>query len=107
MSDGGELDAFKRALAEAGQPWSRWGARAVGLGIVGLLIVQLAPVAGKASLRLTDLAPGAFHVLAGLAVVLIAAGWVMLILAFLKRRRWEKAQALAEPPLPDPRSPTP
>jgi hypothetical protein len=102
-----ELDAFKRELAEAGQPWSRRGARTIGVGVVGLLVVQLSPSAGKATLWLTDIAPGAFYVLAGLAVALILAGWGMLVAAFVKRRRWVKAQNLAVPALTDPRFPAP
>ena len=107
MSQNPELDAFKRELAEAGQPWSRWGARAVGAGIVGLLAVQLSFSAGKVAIWLTDVAPGAFYILTSLAVALIAAGWGMLVAAFIKRRRWEKAQALVEPALTDPTFPAP
>jgi hypothetical protein len=96
-----ELQAFKRELDDAGQPWSRLGVRGVGVGLVGLLIVQLSFGAGKVAIWLTDWLPNAFFVLTGLAVAMIAAGWVLLIVAFVKRRRWEKAHVFEPPSLAD------
>lgn len=73
-----ESAAFRSALRAAGQPWSRWGTRVAGAGIVALLALQIAPPI-----------PYAIYVL--IAVVgVIAVGWVLLIMAFVKRRRWSK-----------------
>lgn len=94
-----ELQAFKQALDDAGQPWSRLGVRGVGIGLIGLLIVQVSFGAGKAAIWLTDWLPNAFFVLTGLAVAMITAGWLLLIIAFVKRRRWERAHVF-EPPAP-------
>lgn len=96
-----ELQAFKRELDAAGQPWSRWGVRAITVGVIGLLIVQLSFGAGKAAIWLTDWLPNAFFILCGLAVAMIVGGWVLLIVAFVKRRRWERAHVLEPPSLTD------
>ena len=82
-----ELAAFKEALNSAGQPWSRWGVRLAGAGIVALLIVQIAS-------RYVPFA------LAELALVLIVAGWILLVVAYVKRSRWAKAHPLEEPQSP-------
>jgi hypothetical protein len=94
-----ELDAFKRELSEAGQPWSRWGARCVGVGLVGWLIVQVSWAAGGAALWLNNLIPNAFYVLGGLGVAVIAVGWALFIVAFVKRRNWSKTHAFEPPSL--------
>jgi Flp pilus assembly protein TadB len=88
-----ELEAFRDALRQAGQPWSRRGVIICGAGIVGLLISQIAP---SQPVVLVALA-------VSFAVMMV--GWVFLVIAFLKRRRWARAQRLIEPPLsvdPDP-----
>jgi hypothetical protein len=82
-----EVAAFRDALREAGQPWSRWGIRVAGAGILALLALQLKP----------DI-PYALYALV-LALTVIAAGWVMLIMAFVKRRRWVKAHPVEDIPL--------
>lgn len=89
----GELEAFRDALRQAGQPWSRRGVMIVGVGIVGLVISQVAP---STSVVLAALLA---------SVVAITVGWVFLVIAFLKRRRWAKANPIHEPTLADPRSP--
>jgi hypothetical protein len=83
-----ESEAFQIALRQAGQPWSRWGVRVTGLGVLGLLVAQVAPT------RLTQF-------LFLLSFVVVAAGWSMLVTAFFKRRRWVAAQRLEMPSLPD------
>ena len=86
-----DLEAFKDELRAAGQPWSRRGVTVVGVGVVGLLISQVAP---------TTLV--IYLALASLAVIMV--GWVFLVLAFVKRRRWAKARPLHMPSLADPGS---
>jgi Flp pilus assembly protein TadB len=84
-----ELEAFRDALRQAGQPWSRRGVTTVGVGIVGLFVSQVAPWREVAAASL----------LISLAIVVV--GWVFLIIAFVKRRRWAKANPLVEPTLAD------
>lgn len=84
-----ELEAFRDALRQAGQPWSRRGVTTVGAGIVGLLISQLAPWREVAATSLL------------IALAAIMVGWVFLVIAFVKRRRWAKANPLIEPTLAD------
>lgn len=83
-----ELAAFKSALSAAGQPWSRWGIRLAGVGVVALLILQLPGV------------PYAFYGVIGV-IALIATGWAMLIVAVVKRRRWVKDHPWPEIPSTD------
>jgi uncharacterized membrane protein len=97
-----ELAAFTAALDAVGQPWSRLGLRMIGVGLIMLLVVQLSFAAGKVAIFLSDLVPNLFNILAILAVLLIFAGWSLLIVAFFKRRRWRKTQALDMPPLSTP-----
>jgi hypothetical protein len=85
-----ELEAFKDALREAGQPWSRNGVKIVGAGVVGLLVSQIAPSRWVAVVAL----------LASFTAIMV--GWVFLVIAFIKRRQWARAHPLHEPPLPDP-----
>jgi O-antigen/teichoic acid export membrane protein len=82
-----EIVDFKAALDAAGQPWSRLGIRVIGAGILALLALQLIPRV-----------PYGFYALIA-AVGVIAVGWVMLIVAVLKRRRWVKAQVIEDVPL--------
>jgi hypothetical protein len=85
-----ELEAFRDALRQAGQPWSRRGIAVVGVGIVGLVVSQVAPwplIALSALLAST---------------VVILVGWVFLVIAFVKRRRWAKANPIHVPSLADP-----
>ncbi|MDR3510378.1 MAG: hypothetical protein P4L73_01980 [Caulobacteraceae bacterium] len=84
-----EAAAFRDALRAAGQPWSRWGIRVAGAGIVALLALQLAPGV-----------PYALYVLIA-TVAVIAVGWAMLIVAVVKRRRWAKANPVLDVPLAD------
>ncbi|HEX4183386.1 MAG TPA: hypothetical protein VHY34_09010 [Caulobacteraceae bacterium] len=84
-----ELEAFRDALRQAGQPWSRRGVTTVGVGIVGLFVSQVAPWRQVAAASL----------LVSLAVVMV--GWVFLVIAFIKRRRWARANPLIEPTLAD------
>jgi hypothetical protein len=84
-----EAAAFRDALREAGQPWSRWGIRVAGAGILALLALQLAPSP-----------PFALYALIG-AVGVIAVGWAMLVVAFIRRRRWAKDHPIADIPLPE------
>lgn len=84
-----ELQAFRTALREAGQPWSRWGIRLAGAGVVALLALQLLPSV-----------PYAVYDLVGV-VALIATGWAMLIVAVVKRRRWAKDHPWPEIPSSD------
>jgi cobalamin biosynthesis protein CobD/CbiB len=95
-----EAADFRNALNAAGQPWSRHGTRVAGGGIVALLALQVAMMVGVPI-------PYALYVLIAVVAV-IAAGWAMLIVAVVRRRRWAKAQALALEPLhPDPLTGTP
>jgi len=71
------------------------GFEVAGGGIVALLALQVAMMVGAPI-------PYALYVLIAIVAV-IAAGWAMLIVAVVRRRRWAKAQALALETLhPDP-----
>ncbi|HEY2660731.1 MAG TPA: hypothetical protein VGI79_13490 [Caulobacteraceae bacterium] len=85
MSD--ELKVFRDELRAAGQPYSLWGTRTV---IIGLALLVGAQVMSSYAL-----------VLLMVSLVVITAGWVMLIIAFVRRRRWAKAHPLQEPSLAD------
>ena len=82
-----DLETFRAQLRAAGQPYSLWGTRIV---IVGLGLLVAAQVLSSYAL-----------VLLGVSLVVIAVGWVMLIMAFVRRRRWAKAHPLQEPSLAD------
>ena len=84
-----ELEAFRDELRQAGQPWSRRGVAVCGAGILGLFLAQVAP--------------GRLFVLCALliAFVVMMTGWVFLVIAFIKRRRWARAHPLHEPTLAD------
>jgi hypothetical protein len=87
----GEIQAFKAELRQAGQPWSGWGVFSFGVGLVGLLISQLVQTPMAVWLALGSLAP-------------VAAGWIFLVLAALKRRRWAKTHPIEVPALTEPGS---
>ena len=89
-----ELEAFRHALRQAGQPWSRRGVMTVGVGVVGLLVAQLIAALPSAHAATTFL----LAEMASAAVVMV--GWVFLIVAFVRRRAWAKAQRVHEPALP-------
>jgi len=85
-----ELEAFRDALRQAGQPWSRRGIAVVAAGFVGLVVSQVAPWPAVALSALLA------------SVVAISVGWVFLVMAFFKRRRWAKANPIHVPTLADP-----
>jgi hypothetical protein len=85
-----DLEAFRDALRQSGQPWSRRGVATVGVGIAGLVVSQVAPC--------KMVVVGAL--LGSLPVIMV--GWVFLVVAFIKRRQWAKANPLHEPTLADP-----
>ena len=87
-----EIAAFKAALDDAGQPWSRIGVRTIGVGFIGCLLTLI----GGSYVAFIFVERMAFFIA---SLTIIAAGWVFLIVAMLKRRQWAKAQALAMPPL--------
>ena len=91
----GEIAVFRAELRAAGQPWSRWGIWCAGSGMLLLvgaqLIGQIAPVAAY------------FFAVLGLALVLLAIGWVSLMVAFVKRRRWVRDHPLILPALSEAR----
>jgi hypothetical protein len=85
-----DLEAFRDALRQAGQPWSRRGVATVAVGIVGLVISEVAPSKAVVLAAL----------LGSLPVIMV--GWVFLVIAFIKRRQWARANPLHEPTLADP-----
>ena len=86
-----EIETFRANLRAAGQPWSRRGVIIVTVGIVTLGVTQFV---GQAA----PFARLFFPLLVG-STVLIAIGWVMLIVAVLRRRRWARTHDLAMPAL--------
>jgi hypothetical protein len=89
MSD--EAAEFRKALRAAGQPWSRRGIRTVGAGIFGFLTLN---ILAEFHVQIPLLA---YVVIA--CLVVIAVGWVMMIIAVLKRRRWAMEQVIVDTPL--------
>jgi len=87
-----EIAAFKADLDNAGQPWSRIGVRVIGAGFICCLLTLI----GGSYVRFIFIERMAFFIV---SLTVIAAGWVFLITAMLKRRQWAKAQALQMPPL--------
>lgn len=86
-----EIETFRAELRAAGLPWSRRGVICTVIGIVILGVVQfLGQAAPFAALF--------FPLLLG-SLVVLAAGWAMLILGMLRRRRWARAHDLTLPPL--------
>lgn len=88
-----ELETFRAALRAAGQPYSLWGGRIVGLGLLVLAGAQVLAILQQATSWITLL------LIAG-SLAVMAVGWVMLVIAFLRRRRWARAHPLTLPPLP-------
>ncbi|MBV9509421.1 MAG: hypothetical protein JO303_03960 [Caulobacteraceae bacterium] len=82
-----ETQASRIALKAAGQPWQGMGVKLVGVGLVILAAAQI-------------FSAGAL-VLLSAAVASIGAGWTMLLVAFVRRRRWVKAHPLS-PEVQDP-----
>ena len=87
-----EIAAFKAALDNAGQPWSRIGVRTIGVGFIGCLLTLI----GGSYVAFIFVERMAFFVA---SLTIIAAGWVFLIIAMVRRRQWSKVQALRMPPL--------
>jgi hypothetical protein len=88
-----ELQAFRDALRAAGQPYSQWGARIVGFGLLFLVAAQVLAIRQQAT---SELSLG----LVALSLLVMAVGWAMLIIAFVRRRRWAKAHPMEPPPMP-------
>ena len=84
------IEAFRDQLRAAGQPWSRRGVFTCGAGVIGLLISNIAPSQPVSLVAL----------IVSFAVMMV--GWSFLVVAFVKRRRWSRAQRLTEPSLPEP-----
>ena len=89
-----ELQAFRDQLRAAGQPYSLWGARTVGIAFGLLVLIQILGLTQPKWL----LQFGLLVFVVCLAVM--AAGWVMLIIAFVRRRRWAASHRPIEPALP-------
>ncbi|HEY3889856.1 MAG TPA: hypothetical protein VGL73_14860, partial [Caulobacteraceae bacterium] len=77
------------------QPWSRIGIWCVGSGMLlfvsAVLIGQIAPILVL------------FSTVLGAALVLLAAGWLSLLAAFVKRHQWSRAHPLIMPALSEAR----
>ncbi len=88
-----DIETFRAELRAAGQPWSRRGVivAAVGIALLGVtqFVGQAAPFASLF-----------FPLLVG-STVLIAIGWVMLVVGVLRRRRWARTHDLSMPALSD------
>lgn len=83
-----DLEAFRAELRAAGQPYSLWGGRVLGIGLLILVVGQVMSACALA--------------LVALSVTVMGAGWILLIIGFIRRHRWAKTQAagLEPPPLP-------
>ncbi len=90
-----ELKIFRDQLRAAGQPYSLWGVRTVGLGLAVLVAINVLGTVRPNMLSQFGL------LLLVLCVLALTIGWVMLIIAFVRRRRWAKAHPLQEPSLTD------
>ncbi|HKT54153.1 MAG TPA: hypothetical protein VJP88_06855 [Caulobacteraceae bacterium] len=89
-----DLEVFLAELRAAGQPWNRWGVRGSFVGVMALIALQVAGVRDV----------GVLEGLFAAVVVLLAASWACLLVAFVKRRRWEKAHPLVLPPFSEPQT---
>jgi hypothetical protein len=90
----GELEAFRAELKASGEPWQSWGVRLCVAGFVGLVVAQL-------SGHVVDRLAGVVAIF-GAAIGLLAIGWGLLIVAFVRRKRWADTHAnLTLPDLPD------
>ncbi|HXQ12904.1 MAG TPA: hypothetical protein VN805_18085 [Caulobacteraceae bacterium] len=94
----GDIETFRAALRAAGQPWSRRGIAFAGAGIVLLALLQGVLLG---FVRLPPAIAASALPLGGVSLVLIAVGWVFLIVAVVKRRRWAKTHDLSMPSLSD------
>lgn len=83
----GELDVFRAELRAAGQPWSRLAIWFVGSGMLLFVGVQLVPIAQY------------FFPMLSVSLILLAIGWLSLLVAFVKRRLWAKAHPMILPGL--------
>ena len=90
----GDIETFRAALRAAGQPWSRRGVAFAGTGIILLALLQSVLLG---FVRLPPAIAASALPLGGLSLVLIAVGWVFLIVAVVKRRRWAKTHDLTMP----------
>lgn len=90
-----ELEAFRAQLRAAGQPYSLWGGRTIGLGLALLAIAQVVAIMRQA---LTPVAA----VLISLAILVMAVGWVLFVIGFMRRHAWAKANRPQLPPMPPP-----
>ena len=79
-----ELKAFRAELKAAGEPWRQRGVKLVLIGFGVLVAAQI----------LTAYA----LLLLYLAIAVFAAGWVFLVIAFVRRRRWAKGRTDLVPP---------
>jgi len=87
----GEIDVFRAELRAAGQPWSRVGTWLAGSGMLlfvsAVLIGQIVPIVSL------------FFAVLCTSLVLLAVGWLCLLVAFVKRHQWSKAHPLIMPTL--------
>ena len=88
-----ELAEFRKALNEAGQPWSRRGVRTIGAGFVAILALNIALMVGIG-------VPYAIYLMLAMLGV-VSVGWVMMIMAMLRRRAWAKAHPIEDVPMPE------
>jgi hypothetical protein len=86
-----EIEIFRANLRAAGQPWSRRGIVCV---VVGIVLLGAAQFVGQAA----PFVEFFFPLLVGSAIM-IAIGWVMLIVAVVRRQRWAKTHDLTMPSL--------
>ena len=86
-----EIETFRAELRAAGQPWSRRGVICTAVGIVILGAAQFVGQAAPFVLYFFPLLIG--------SLVVLAAGWAMLIAGVVRRRRWARAHDMALPPL--------
>ena len=95
MSDADELEAFRAELRAAGEPWQQRGVKVFFLGMAALLAAYVLPMVAPSYVY----PAGAL----GLAILLFAVSWGMLIKAAAARRRWAKGHTpdLPPPVLPD------
>lgn len=90
-----DLETFRAELRAAGQPYSLWGVRVIGLGLAILAGVDvLSNTQPKVLMQFGIL-------IVAVALLTILAGGGLLIVAAVRRQRWAKAQRLVMPGLSD------
>ena len=90
-----ELEIFRAELRAAGQPYSLWGVRVIGLGLAILAGIDvLSNTQPKVLLQF-----GILFLVVALLTILAGAG--LLIVAAVRRQRWAKTQRLVMPSLSD------